>query len=225
MSKPVALLRQLAFLVAAAGILYLVLVLAVAWMPGVVAGGVAGPLLLYVALVGVSVLCVRGWQALAREKAVSQLAREVGELAGQNRLLDFKARMEARVIEATATAQLEKEVSKRERKIQQLSHEGRLAELKQQSTLEAAQRELDYYKREHQRLHQENRWLKSSLRQNHIDLACLKEHVDRFLTSARPTLLARARSLFTLSSPSPAIAKLAQALDDRTAPQERAPAA
>lgn len=217
-TKPVALLRQLGLLAGGAALLYAAAVAAVAWMPGLLAGSLAGPVALYIALVAISVACVRGWQALARERAVAQMARAVGELEGHNRLLDFKARMESRLVEAASTAHLEREVNKRERKIQQMTYEGRISELKQQSTMESMQRELEYYKREHQRLHTENRWLKSSLRQNHIDLAFLKEHVDRYLTKERPTLISRVKSLFTLSSPSPAIVKLARGLDEITDP-------
>lgn len=213
--KPLALLRQLAFMACAAGALYGALVLAVANLPAMLGTGLAGPAALYLALVALSVACVKGWQAIAHHRAVAKFAREIGELEGQNQVLDFKARMESRLVEARSNVHLEREVNKRERKIQQLAYEGKLSQLKQQSSLEAIQRELEYYKREHQRMHQENRWLKSSLRQNHIDLAYLKEHVERHLTQSRPTLLARVRSLFTLSTPSPAIVKLARQLDDR----------
>jgi hypothetical protein len=217
-TKPFALLRQLGLLSGGAALLYGAALGAVAWMPGLLAGSVAGPVALYVALVAMSVACVRGWQALARERAVTRMARAVGELEGTNRLLDFKARMESRLVEAASSAHLEREVNKRERKIQQMAYEGRISEMKQQSNIETMQRELEYYKREHQRLHTENRWLKSSLRQNHIDLAFLKEHVDRYLTKERPTMISRVKSLFTLSSPSPAIVKLARSLVEVTDP-------
>lgn len=218
--KPLALCRQLAVMACAAGALYGALVLAVANLPAMLGTGLAGPAMLYLALIALSVACVRGWQAVAHHRAVARFAREIGELEGQNRLLDFKSRMESRLVEVRSSAHLEREVNKRDRKIMELAHEGKLTQLKQQSSLEAIQRELDYYKREHQRMHQENRWLKSSLRQNHIDLAYLKEHVERFLTSSRPTLLARVRGLFTLSTPSPAIVKLARQLDDRGGPEQ-----
>ena len=217
--RPIALLRQLVMLLVGAGLLYGCLLLAVACLPGVFSGGVAAPAALYVMLVLLSVACLRGWQAVAHHRAVAKFAKSIGELEGQNRLLDFKARMETRLSEASSSVHLEKEVNKRERRIQQMAYEGKLSEMRQQSTMDALQRELDYYKKEHHRVHQENRWLKASLRQNHIDLAFLKEHVDRYLAHARPTLLTRVRNLFTLSSPSPAIVKLARSLDDRGAPQ------
>ena len=213
--KPLAFLRQLSILACAAAVFYGVSLVALAYLPGAGAG-LVGPSVLYLGLIAASVLCVRAYQSVAHHRAVAQFAERVGELEGQNRLLDFKSRMESRLVEATSSVHLEREVNKRERRIQQLAYEGKLSALRQASDLEALQRELEYYKREHHRLHQENLWLKSSLRQNHIDLAYLKERVDRHLTGARPTLVSRVRSLFSLSSPTPAIVKLARALDERS---------
>ena len=227
--KSVALLRQLIFIMVAGIVLYVGMLVMAALGPAIFTGGVVGPAVLYIVLIGLSFLLMRSYQALARQSAITETAVEVGEyrqtvgeLRGENRMLDLKARMARRLGEVVATrqaavadAKLEHEVGKREKKIQKLLHEGKVSEIRQQSTLAAAQRELEYYKREHNRLHQENLWLKGALRQNHVDLAFLKEHVTRFLSQSRASLISRVRTLFSLSSPSPAIVRLTRALDSR----------
>jgi hypothetical protein len=190
--------------------------------PHLYTGGVGGPVLLCAALAGLSYLLIRSHEALGRRRAatdgglqVGEYRHAVGERPGENRLLDFQARMSARVAEEEEAARLEREVGQRDRTIEKILHDGRIAELRQQNQLVGLKRELDYYKQEHLRLCQENRWLKSSLRQNHIDLAYLKEHVERHVRGARPTLLARVRSLFSLSCPSTSVVRLAREMEAR----------
>lgn len=211
--RPLDLLRQLALLCAAGLGLLAAASVGAGALPVALAGSMTGSAVLYLTLVGLSVLCVKLWQRLAAQRAVTDMVGRVEQLVGENRLLDFSARMQSRVEAAEATAKLEREVNHRERRIQRMVYEGKIAELRQQSTLEGLERDLEYYKREHARLMEENRWMKAALRQNHIDLAYLKEHVDRFLAGHRPTLLTRVRGLFMLSSPSPGIVKIAQELE------------
>lgn len=211
--RPLDLLRQLALIAGAGLALFAAASVGAGALPVGLAGGMTRSAVLYLALVGLSVLCVKAWQRLAAQRAVADMVGRVEQLVGESRLLDFSARMQSRVQAAETTAKLEREVNQRERRIQRMVYEGKIAELRQQSTLEGMERDLEYYRREHARLQEENRWMKAALRQNHIDLAYLKEHVDRFVAGHRPTMLTRVRSLFTLSSPSPGMVKLAQELE------------
>ncbi|MBI4859552.1 MAG: hypothetical protein HY815_04730 [Candidatus Riflebacteria bacterium] len=224
--RPFALARALALWWLAAGALYLLGQWLVSLAP-VTFAGAQGSVLLYAVLVGLAILLFRSYGELARQRRLTETALELSGMNAEiaqgkeeSRLLDFKARMLARLTQVEASHQLEREVGRRDRQIQQMVCEGKVSDLRQKAAYAGMQRELEYYKREFHRMFQENRWLKAALRQNHIDLAYLKEHVDRYLRQARPTMMARVKNLFTLSSPSPGIVQLGVALDAKLLPGE-----
>jgi hypothetical protein len=216
---PLALLRRLALWLVAGVAIYAALFGVAVLKPAFLLSGACVPAAIYIALAVMFVITMKSQQVVRSTErladvslAVGDYREEIGTLRGENRVLDMRARLGERLAQTRASSRLAAAVHSHERKIDQLIYTGKLSELKQKQETESQKRELEYYRKETQRLGEENRWLKSALRQNHIDLAYLKDHVEQHVRKTRPSLLSRLKNIFSLANPSPGVVRLAHSL-------------
>jgi len=221
---------RLVFWCLAGGILYSFAAFLALLGPRIVVSGVAGPVALYVTAVALLALLFRSYQTLSRERSFADtgpiqnafpeaISSPQGQ-NGQNRVLDAKNRFLEKPAEAEISSRFNAEMAEKDEKMERLAQEGKVSELRHKTRSDSLQAELDYFKKEYHRVHEESRWLRSSLRQNHIDLAYLKDHVERFINRIQPSFVVRINDLFSLSNPSPAILQLARSLDQRLTDDE-----
>jgi regulator of replication initiation timing len=218
---PLGLLRRLVLWSVAGLALYAVIVSIAVAKPAFLLSSACVPAAIYFALLGMFFITLKSQQTIRAQERLADISvamgdcrEELGTLRGENRVLDIRARLGERLTQARANSRLEAVVHNKERKIDQLIYNGKLSELKQRQETETLKRELEYYRKEAGRLTEENRWLKSALRQNHIDLAYLKDHVEQHVRKSRPSLLSRLKNIFSLANPSPGVVRLAQSLNE-----------